>query len=72
MTFILMMALNPTMNLVRTMTREAIMKELLKTKKTQGRKGTVARTMVTEPVTKKEEKTTKRNYRLCKQLTVIK
>ena len=72
MTFILMMALNLTMNLVRTMTREAIMKEFLKTKKTQGRKGTVARTMVTEPATKKEGKTTKRNYRLCKQLTVIK
>ena len=42
-------------------------------KKTQVRKRTVARTTTTEPASQeKKEKTTKMNYRLFKQLIVIK
>ena len=53
---------------------ESSVEEIVKKKKkTQARKRTVARmTATTEPSTKKVEKTTKRNYRLYKQLIVIK
>ena len=43
-----------------------------KKKKTQTKKRTVAKTTVTPDAKKEEEKTTKRNYRLYKQLIVIK
>ena len=53
---------------------ESSVEEIVKKKKkTQARKRTVARmTTKTEPSTKKGKKTTKRNYRLYKQLIVIK
>ena len=44
-----------------------------KEEKGSSKEGTVAKMMTTaKPATKKEDKTTKRNYRLYKQLIVIK
>ena len=66
MMFILMMVLNLTTNLVRMMTRAA-MRNYQKEEKGSSKEGTVAKMMTTvKPATKKEDKTTKRNYRLYK------
>ena len=64
--FILMMVLNLTTNLVRMMTRAAT-RNYQKEEKGSSKEGTVAKMMATaKPATKKEYKTTKRNYRLYK------
>ena len=56
MTLNLMIVLNLTTDLMRTMARAVMRKLSKRTKKTQARKVTVARTTTTEPATKKKKK----------------